>query len=120
MNLEGCSSIEELQRRAREHLENAGNHGHFLEGLGWDQDLLGTTPSRLDVSKKGRQWENVQLIELHTYRRSVHLALFFFAEVQITFKTPLAQKTVYCWGSYPFTKRPNLLPNALCWGGDFV
>lgn len=78
MNLEGCSSIEELQRRAREHLENGGNHGHFLEGLGWDQDLLGTTPSRLDVSKKGRQWENIQLIELHTYRRSVHLALCFF------------------------------------------
>jgi len=51
LNLEGCSSIEELQRRAREHLENAGNHGHFLEGLGWDQDLLGTTPSRWDLDQ---------------------------------------------------------------------
>ena len=96
MNLEGCSSIEELQRRAREHLENAGNHGHFLEGLGWDQDLLGTTPSRLDVS--GR---NIQLIE--------------FKSSTVAPKNGLLSGVLS-----PFQKGPTLRPNGLRWGGDFV
>ena len=117
MNLEGCSSIEELQRRAREHLENGGNHGHFLEGLGWDQDLLGTTPSRLDVSKKGRQWENIQLIELHT-ASIVASILFcvFVAEVQITFKTPLAQKNSLLLGFLLFYKKAQLAAECLVLG----
>ena len=49
VNLEGCTSMSELQNRARQHLETGTGVGGHLEGLGWDQDLLGRTPSRLEM-----------------------------------------------------------------------
>ena len=50
VNLEGCKSIEELQSRAQKHEEgqatgSAGSN-RYLEGHGWDQDLLGRYPTR--------------------------------------------------------------------------
>lgn len=55
VNLEGCNSIDELQSRTRQHLEETAATGgsHFLEGLGWDQDLLGRTPTRLETVGDG-------------------------------------------------------------------
>jgi hypothetical protein len=49
VNLDGCTSMSELQNRARQHLETGTGVGGHLEGLGWDQDLLGRTPSRLEM-----------------------------------------------------------------------
>ena len=54
VDLEGCRSIEELQRRVSEHPQTApylegAAHVRHLEGgrgHGWDQELLGRLPSR--------------------------------------------------------------------------
>eukprot|EP00438_Fugacium_kawagutii_P014820 Skav234794 [mRNA] locus=scaffold69:152448:159177:+ [translate_table: standard] len=69
VNLEGCNSIDELQSRTRQHLEETAATGgsHFLEGLGWDQDLLGRTPTRCDL--------DVVPMPAVFYRRCHHVAV---------------------------------------------
>lgn len=52
VNLQGCTSIEQLQDRFRSHLRDRGHLTDpmpFIEGSHWDQDLLGALPTRYDI-----------------------------------------------------------------------
>jgi len=50
VDLEGCTSISELQERARCHLKaHSSTVGAYLEGTHWDQELLGREPTREDL-----------------------------------------------------------------------
>lgn len=69
VNLDGCTSMSELQNRARQHLETGTGVGGHLEGLGWDQDLLGRTPSRSDLDLC------VPTVPAVFYRRCHHVAV---------------------------------------------
>ena len=48
VNLGDCKSIDELKDRTREHLLQEPSL-KVLEGMGWDQDLLGRIPTRHDL-----------------------------------------------------------------------
>jgi len=84
VNLGDCKSIAELQKRTREHLEE-DPPSKLLEGMGWDQDLLGRIPNKDDLDAC------VADIAAVFYRRCHHVCVLNSAALRkcgITAETP--------------------------------